>query len=54
MKKKIEEGLMTRKGYRIRKKLKEIKKTVITFLIGFLIWLIYILRRIMRIKKTVR
>lgn len=45
MKKEINKGLMTRKGYRIRKKTKEIlkeaKKTTITLVIGFFIGIIY-------------
>lgn len=45
MKKKFNEGLMTRKGYRIRKKaieiLQEIKKTAIILFIGFFIGLLY-------------
>ena len=41
MKKEINKGLMTRKGYRIRKKVKEVKKTAITLFIGFFIGIIY-------------
>lgn len=45
MKKEINKGLMTRKGYRIRKKatdiLKEVKKTTITLFIGFFAGLLY-------------
>lgn len=41
MKKEINKGLMTRKGYRFKKMLKEVKKTAITLFIGFFIGLIY-------------
>ena len=41
MKKKLNNGGLTRKGYKVKRKLEEIKKTCIILAIGFILGLLY-------------